>query len=226
MGGSRPVGSPQLSEEGERRAPPVHKTGRDSPLSGDGFMARAGTHSPSSAASAEHDRSQAAAFTELVRAHSHYVWRVLRAMGVREGDVDDLCQEVFLVVHRKLPVLELRAALRSWIYGIAFRVASDYRQRAHRKHDVLVSEPVDTRTAPEPQRALERRQDWELLDRVLLELAEDQRQVFVLFELEELAMREVCEVVGCPLQTAYSRLHAARKHITAALAQLREGGTP
>jgi RNA polymerase sigma-70 factor (ECF subfamily) len=49
------------------------------------------------------------------------------------------------------------------------------------------------------------------LRRLLDTLDDDKRQVFVLYELEELSMKEVAEACGCPLQTAYSRLHAARR---------------
>jgi RNA polymerase sigma-70 factor (ECF subfamily) len=190
-------------------------------------MARPGSQHPSSLSSrgAEQGAAADAVFTEVVRAHAPFVWRVLRGMGVREGDIDDLCQEVFLVVHRKLPALELRAALRSWIYGIAFRLARDYRQRAHRKHELLVGEPPAQTHSASQERALERQQDWALLDRLLGELGEEQRQVFVLFEIEELSMREICEIAGCPLQTAYSRLHAARKRIDEKLAELRAEGS-
>lgn len=161
---------------------------------------------------------------ELVRAHSQYVWRLLRGMGVREGDLDDLCQETFLVVHRRLPTFEPRASQRSWIYGIALRVAADYRKRAHRKRETLVAEPPEVSGAHSPAHALEQRQDWALLDRVMAELSEEQRQVFVLFEIEEVAMQEICAIVACPTQTAYSRLHAARKRIAEQLQALRARG--
>ncbi|MET0386425.1 MAG: sigma-70 family RNA polymerase sigma factor [Polyangiales bacterium] len=166
-------------------------------------------------------------FAEIVRAHSQYVWRVLRCLGVREADIDDLCQETFVVVHRKWPSYEPRGALRTWIYAIALRVVSDYRKRAHRKRETLVAEPPDVRVGAEQEQKLERREDWQLLDHLMHTLTDDQRQVFVLFEIEELAMAEVAQVVGCPLQTAYSRLHAARKQIALQLAQHRaqEGGT-
>jgi RNA polymerase sigma-70 factor (ECF subfamily) len=165
-------------------------------------------------------------FSALVREHSSYVFRVLQCLGVRAADVEDLCQETFVVVHRKLPTYEPRGALRSWIYGIALRIVSDYRKRAYRKRELL-HEPPEQRSAADQERALERQQDWQLLGRLMAELSEEQRQVFVLFEIEALPMREVIAIVGCPLQTAYSRLQVARKHIAQQHAQLRaEGGVP
>jgi len=167
------------------------------------------------------------AFSAIVREHSQYVFRVLRALGVRGADVEDLCQETFLVVHRKLPSYEPRAALRSWIYGIALRVVSDYRKRAHRKREALVERLPEQLTAAQQHNLLEQQEDWELLDTLLHALGEEQRQVFVLYEIEGLPMREIAEIVGCPLQTAYSRLQVARKHIAEQLLRLRAaGGAP
>jgi RNA polymerase sigma-70 factor (ECF subfamily) len=162
--------------------------------------------------------------SELVREHTPYVWRVLRSLGVRETDIEDVCQETFIVVHRRLHTFEGRASLRSWIYGIALRVVSDYRNKAHRRREVLTSDPPDTLSSPVQETLLESKRAWHALDRLLARLSEEQREVFVLYELEEMSMREVSEIIGCPLQTAYSRLHAARKLVQDRLKRLRADG--
>lgn len=156
-------------------------------------------------------------FAEVFREHAPYVWRVLRRMGVREADTEDLCQEVFVVVHRKLAEFEGRSSLRTWIYGICLRVASDHRKRAHVRREQPTDElPEERRSAPQIGE-LEREQARAMLDAALSELDEDKRAVFVLYEIEQLEMKDVAEAVGCPLQTAYSRLHAARKRVTEAI---------
>jgi RNA polymerase sigma-70 factor (ECF subfamily) len=162
-----------------------------------------------------------APFAEIVHAYAPYIWRVLRCVGVRDADVDDLCQETLMVVQRKLPSFERKAALRSWIYGIAIRVASDYRRRAHHKREMFVDPPHERSTSAHPEQELQQRRDWELLDRLVGSLVEEQRNVFVLYEVEQLTMHEVSAIVGCPLQTAYYRLHAARKRIADALDLIR-----
>jgi RNA polymerase sigma-70 factor (ECF subfamily) len=68
--------------------------------------------------------------------------------------------------------------------------------------------------------SIERREARACLDALIAQLDEEKRAVFVLFEMEELPMPEVAEVVGCPLQTAYSRLHTARRQMEAAVARL------
>jgi RNA polymerase sigma-70 factor (ECF subfamily) len=166
---------------------------------------------------------------EVFREHAPFVWRALRRLGVREADVEDACQEVFVVVHRRLGDFEGRSSVRTWVYGICVRVASDWRKRAHVRREIV----TDTTPEPEPdsgrdpQRALATREARRILDRILDELDDDKRAVFVLYEIEQLGMAEVADSLGCPLQTAYSRLHAARKLVEGRIADTRrqrEGG--
>jgi RNA polymerase sigma-70 factor (ECF subfamily) len=158
----------------------------------------------------------------LFRAHAPYVWRALRRLGVREADIEDVCQEVFVVVDRRKGDFEGRSSAKTWVYGIALRTASDYRKRASHRRETLTSEPPEERSTDDPHEALEARQARAILDRLLDELDDDKRAVFVLYEIEELPMNEVADAVGCPLQTAYSRLHVARAKITEGARRLRE----
>lgn len=141
--------------------------------------------------------------------HVRYIWRTLRHLGISEADTPDLCQEVFVTVHRKLSSFEGRAALRTWLYGICIRVASEHRRRPHVRREIPYSEPApeSSEVAATPDSNLEQRS---ALQRLLGALDDDKRQVVVLYEIEGFSMKEVAEIVGCPLQTAYSRLHAGR----------------
>jgi len=148
---------------------------------------------------------------EIFEQNVAFVWRTLRHFGVSEADVEDVCQEVFVVVHRKIAGFEGRSALRTWLYGICFRVAKDHRSRAYIRREVAVSEPPPPAVPATQDTDYARAEARLMLETILNLLDEDKRAVFVLYEIEGLAMREVAEVVGCPLQTAYSRLQAARK---------------
>lgn len=159
-----------------------------------------------------------AAFVE----HGPFVWRVLRSLGVADAEVDDLCQEVFLVVHRKQGEFEGRSSLRTWLYAICLRIAAAHRRKVGREIATAVP-PEPPNLSPGPHEHAIRRQALENLDQALLALDEDKRAVFVLYEIEGLAMAEVAEVVGAPLQTAFSRLHAARKIVEG---KLRRGLAP
>src|SRR5688572_22496188 len=151
-------------------------------------------------------------FEAVVAEHGPYLWRVLRRLGVRAADVEDVWQETFIVVHRKLGGFEGRSSVRTWLSAIAVRVASDYRNRAHRRREQATDELPEAGGVHGSQHdELVDRQRRELLDKLIAELKPEQRDVLVLYEFAELPMNEVAEALGCPLQTAYSRLHAARK---------------
>ncbi|HEV8548517.1 MAG TPA: RNA polymerase sigma factor [Polyangiaceae bacterium] len=159
--------------------------------------------------------------------HARYVWRALRHLGVPEADVEDLSQEVFVVVQRKLGEFEGRSEVRTWLYGICLRVASDFRRRAHVRRERAHPDPSEGLAAAPGQNPDVQVETRRALQALLDELDDDKRVVLVLYELEGLTMKEVAEVVGCPLQTAYSRLHAARERLAAvAKARRTEGDTP
>ncbi len=150
-------------------------------------------------------------FDAVVAEHGPYIWRVLRRLGVRPADIEDVWQETFIVVHRKLDAFQGRSQLRTWLSAIAVRVASDYRNRAHRRHEHATDEVPDNGTAASQHENLVEQERRALLDRLIGELKPEQRDVIVLYEFAELPMQEVAEALGCPLQTAYSRLHAGRR---------------
>jgi len=155
-------------------------------------------------------------FAEVFAEHGPLVWRAVRRLGVREADVEDVCQEVFLVIHRRLATFAGKAALRTWVYGICLRVASDYRRQPHHAREQPFDD-VPERSIPAAQDTeLERRRALAWLDGVLDGLDDAKRAVFVLHEIEQVPMAEVAAAAGCPVPTAYARLYAARKHVEAA----------
>lgn len=177
------------------------------------------THSSVTAASLDVD--------DVVRTHAPYVVRTLRHLGVSERDLDDVAQEVFLVVHRRKDTWDpARGALRTWIYGICLRHALHHR-RHHARHPVDPTDPglLDTATDSASGEPVERARDARWLGRWVLEqLDDDKRAVFVLYEIEGLSMEEVTTVLGCPLKTGYSRLHAARAIVKDAYTRARARG--
>jgi len=154
-------------------------------------------------------RAPVYSFTEIFREHARYLWRALLGLGVRPSDVDDVCQEVFLVVYRRLPEFE-GAAMRSWLYAICLRVASEYRRSARVRREVSVDQVPETDAPPPQVDAVVTRELGAQLLSSLERLDDEKREAFVLYEIQELTLREVADALGCPLQTAYSRLQAAR----------------
>jgi RNA polymerase sigma-70 factor (ECF subfamily) len=158
-------------------------------------------------------------FEALFRELAPYVLRVLPRMGVAAADLDDVAQDVFLAVHRGLPGFERRSSAKTWIYGICIRACSNYRQRAHRRREQLVSVPPEAGESHSPERALAASRALSALDTVLAQLPEAQRAAFVLFEIEQLAVTEIAEALACSKFTVYARLYAARRAVTAGMQQ-------
>jgi len=151
-------------------------------------------------------------FEEIYRAHYDFVWRTLHRMGVGERDVMDAVQKVFIVAHRRLAAFDGRSSLKTWLCGIALRVASDYRRSASARREVLVAEtPPGTSSEADQLRRLEAQERLAVLDAVLAELPIEQRTVFVLFELEEVPGEEIAALLGVPEGTVRSRLRLARR---------------
>lgn len=155
-----------------------------------------------------------------------FVWRSLRRLGVPMPALDDAVQEVFLIVHRRLPEFEYRSSLKTWLFGIALNVSQHAIRSAvrHRKDRLPCPQSVDEAT---PQEALLRAEALGLLYRTLNELSHERRAAFVMAELEQLSAPEIAEATGLPLNTVYSRLRLARRDFEAVLKRLRareEGG--
>jgi RNA polymerase sigma-70 factor (ECF subfamily) len=143
-----------------------------------------------------------------------FVWRSLRWSGIREADREDLVQEVFLIVHKQLPTYEERGSLRAWLFSIVRRVAAGHRRRAHHLREEVSAAPPEGVTSDEP--SIEARGELARLQRVLSEIDPTQADVFVLYEIEALTMPEIATLTDSPLQTCYSRLHAARARVVRA----------
>lgn len=147
--------------------------------------------------------------------HAAFVLRIVRRLGVAPADVEDVAQEVFVVVHRRLHTYDGSSTVRTWLFGIASRIVSDHRRRAHRRRELLTDElPAAAVQEVEPADAgaAELRAQ---LDAALATLDDAKRAVFVLHEMEEMTMPEVAAAVGCPVNTAYSRLREARQRVRA-----------
>lgn len=159
-----------------------------------------------------------AAFRTLYEQHYAFVWGVLRRLGVPERDVEDLLQDVFVVVHRRLDDFEGRAANTTWLYAIAVRVYWNYARRQQRR-PTLATESASAMPILDdsvgPERFAQHREASALLEELLGSLDPDKRTAFVLAELEGLSAPEIAEVTGTKTRTVYSRIRAAKQLVEA-----------
>lgn len=164
----------------------------------------------------------------LCRHHYPRVAATLRKLGVPDSDVEDAAQEVFIEVFRYLPSFRGDAELATWLYRLCISRAHHVRKRTRTRERLrrfLTFAP--TQVAPEPP-GLGEAQARRKIERALAVLSEKQRDVFVLYELENVPGKQIAEILSCPEATVWRRLHDARQSFLSAMDQLsgaREGGT-
>jgi RNA polymerase sigma-70 factor (ECF subfamily) len=170
--------------------------------------------------------------------HADFVWLTLQRLGVRDADVEDLLQEVFVVVHRRLHTFDESSRMTTWLFGICLRVAAAYRRRAHFRRERATGEvPEQATTDDGSPESMASASEAQARVRAVLDLMDlEERALFVMFEIDEVPCERIGEMLGVPVGTVYSRLQAARKSFQKALgrfearqsargARLRGGGT-
>jgi RNA polymerase sigma-70 factor (ECF subfamily) len=153
-------------------------------------------------------------FGRVYREHVRSVWRMLRRLGLDEATTDDATQDVFVTAHRRWHEFEGRSSMRTWLLGIALRVATEHRRKARRMEPISLELPSLT---PSPHDAAERHQQVEHLMALMQGLPVELRELLVLVELEGYSVPEVSEATGVNLNTLYTRLRAARSRFEALL---------
>lgn len=153
--------------------------------------------------------------------HAELVWRSLQRFGVRDHDLEDLLQEVFVIVHQKLHTFDAAAPLPPWLFGICRRVAARHRRRAYLRRETLGEPPERADTDLGPEQAAMVDQARAELNQILDALDLDVRAVLVMSAIDELPREEIAAILGIPVGTVDSRLHAARREFDRALARRR-----
>jgi len=156
------------------------------------------------------------------------VLRWIRALGGPSSEQDDLIQDIFLVVYRRLPEFDGQN-LTAWLYRITARRVRDFRRLAWFRHvfanDALPVEKLES-AAPTPVVVFETTEKRRELDRVLSKLSSRLRATFVLFELDGYTAEEIAEIQGISANTVRARIQRARKKLVEWLKSARRRQTP
>jgi RNA polymerase sigma-70 factor, ECF subfamily len=175
-------------------------------------------------AAGESNWARGQVFDQIYDQYFDFAWSNLRRLGIPAAHLEDAVQELFIVVHRRLAEFAGRSSLKTWLAGIAWRIASEYRRHESRKGG---TEPLpDTLVAPgrDPLGAAVHAEALRRLDSLLDGLDEDKRVVFVLAELEQMSAPEIAQALAVNVNTVYSRLRAARMTFDEALRLSKLGG--
>lgn len=156
-------------------------------------------------------------FEAVYAEHARFVWRSLARLGVPEEQLADGLQDVFVVVHRRLSDFEGRSSVRTWLFGIALRVAKDIARRARRHPSEPLAETLPDPRGEAPFDGAARSEAVQTLHRILAELSEEQRAAFILVELEQMSIPEAAVALEANIHTVTSRLKIARQRFEAAL---------
>jgi RNA polymerase sigma-70 factor (ECF subfamily) len=179
-------------------------------------------------AEATRESSAPGCLREAVRQYARYVIGLLGRLGVAPADVEDVAQEVYLAIHAQLGSAEARTSFKTWLCGVCRHKAADYRRKRARREQLANARPPEPAVETEsPQGLLLQQEAKEVLRRALARLPDEQLEVFVLHAIEDLSMRDVASLVGCPVDTAYTRYRVALQRVKAlCLRQKRSSGEP
>ena len=176
---------------------------------------------------ADVELGERASFYEIYRAEGEFVARLVRRLGIPPSEQDDTIQDIFVVLHQKLPEFDGRVPVRHWLYKIVRNVCFNRRRSVWRKSLRWFGrgEPTDPDGLMDerqrPDEAAEHSEAQRLLYALLEKLEVTQREVFVLAELEGLSALEISVIQGVCVSTVGSRLRAARRRFDQALSRER-----
>lgn len=168
----------------------------------------------------------AAALGPLMDRYTSRVYSVAHGITRNEADAEEVVQDVFLTIYRKIDTFEGRAALGSWIYRVATNAALSKRQRKRSEVEIPLADFLPRFQADghreghpdllwedwseSPEEELLSRETRAILSRAIDELPDHYRAVLVLRDVEGLCNEEVAEALGESVASVKSRLHRAR----------------
>jgi RNA polymerase sigma-70 factor (ECF subfamily) len=160
-----------------------------------------------------------AALGHLYDRYARDLWRTVRRSLDEGADVEDVVHAVFLALPRIARSYDGRASCRSWLCGIAVRLALRHRRGRGRFRRMLgaFAHTVGEPWTRHPEREASSQEELSRLQRALDGLSDKKRAVFVLVELEGLSAEEAARALEIPAATVRTRLFHARRELHAAM---------
>jgi RNA polymerase sigma-70 factor, ECF subfamily len=164
-------------------------------------------------------------FSAVYREECGPVVNFLRRLGVRPEDLEDLTHDVFITALRRRDTYDPTRPVRPWLFGIAVRLAADFKRLVRHSRELPfdpAAQAADSSPIADEVAALN--QDRQLVLAALARIEPARRGVFVMHDIEGVAVPEIAHNLGIPLGTAQSRLRQARIDFADAVSSLRQGG--
>ena len=166
------------------------------------------------------------AFATLFHSHKTRIYSLCLRMTNNTAEAEDLAQDAFLQVYRKLSSFRGDSALSTWLYRIAVNtVLMHFRRKTPCR--ISLDEPIrnqdDTKSVRREYGTRDGRLDSVVsrvaLTRAISELPEGYRAIFLLHEVEGYQHREIAKLLGCSVGNSKSQLHKARMRLRQLLAK-------
>lgn len=171
---------------------------------------------------------EAGAWREFYSIHASRLGRFLERMGVPAADVEDVLQDVFVALHDCLGDYDGRTAFKGWLLGVAMNHVRAHRRRLWRRRLGRLAGFGGWSDDPDdPELVLGRDEALQELQWILSRMNDTHREAFVLYEIEELDGNSIAQILGCPLNTVWSRVRLARDDFRRLLRRrnlVRDGG--
>lgn len=158
-------------------------------------------------------------FTDVYELYFDEVARWARAMGAPQAELEDVCQDVFLVVRRRLREFD-GTNIKGWLYRITQRTVRSYLRRAWIKRALFIGDDrfaLFKASGDDPEEYINQRQRGEMLERALSRMSQRKRTALILHIVEGKSGEEIAELEGVPVGTVYTRIYHAKRELTAAL---------
>lgn len=150
-------------------------------------------------------------YQRVVAENLNAAFRVARRCGVNEASVDDVLQEVFLIVATKLSSVAPESQ-RTFVVSVTIRVAANWRRLQQRRAEDAIAHLDELASGvANPEHETQRLEGLRLLDGVLAQMTSEQREVFILVELEQCSCAEIARQLGLKEAAIVSRLRRARE---------------
>jgi len=163
----------------------------------------------------------------IYRTHVRDVARWAERLAGPGFDLPDLVHEVFEIAQRRLPSFRGESSLSTWLFGITEKVVCHRRRKDRLRHWLVGSANDVARHAPAPgpsqHEQLERKERIARVYRVLDQLPERDRQILILFELEELSGEQIATLLGIKVGNVWLRMHRARERFLKEFQELEPG---
>jgi RNA polymerase sigma-70 factor (ECF subfamily) len=166
------------------------------------------------------------AFEQLVHAYDRAVLRLALRITGSESDAQDVHQEAFLKIYKKLVGFRFECAFSTWVYRIATNVCLDHlrRKRARSEDGAIESNVVsDDKPVNNPERQLLGQELGAHIARALRRLTPRERLVFELKHFEGLKLQQVCEILDCSESAVKTSMFRATKKLRLNLARYAKG---